>query len=118
MKCLEILINGKTVCVAGFKHINQLQATITQGVENIAPHIAVNGARQTDVSKFEYLEWLKQPLSENDVLTIRFVECDQSTQPVTVQQIDKSDSHEEYEQKVAEAIAKLRMSKNDSDLNS
>ena len=117
MLCLEISINGKIICVAGSNNINQLQATITQGIESITPYIAVNGVRQTDVNLFEYLEWLKQPVSVNDVVTIQFVECEESTRPVTIQQIDKTDSFEESEKRVTKAIAELRELKNKPDIN-
>jgi hypothetical protein len=117
MLCLEISINGKKMCVAGSKNINQLQTIITQGIESITPYIAVNGVRQTDVNLFEYLEWLKQPLSVNDVITIQLLECEETTQPVTIQQIDKTDTFEECEQKITEAIAELRESKKKPDLN-
>lgn len=117
MRCIEILINGEIVCVAGTKNINQLQTTITQGIENITPYIAVNGMRQCDANIFEYLEWLNQPLTEKDIITIRFVDCENTSQPVKIQQVDKTESYEKHEQKVTEAIAKLRESKNKPDLN-
>lgn len=117
MKCIEIMINGEKVCIAGTSNINQLQALITQGIESITPSIVANGSRQVDTNKFEHIEWLNRPLSESDIITIRFVDCDQATQPVSIENIDTSDSYDEYEQKVAQEIAKLRMSKKDSDLN-
>ncbi|MEW8481929.1 MAG: hypothetical protein AB2669_13605 [Candidatus Thiodiazotropha endolucinida] len=117
MRCIEILVNGKQVCIAGSTNINQLQTTITQGIENITPYIAVNGIRQTDTNIFEYLEWLKQPLSEKDVITIRFVDCKNASQPLVVKQVDKTESYEKHEKKITEAIAKLRESKKKPDLN-
>ena len=117
MKCLEIRINGELVCTAGAKDLNQLQTTLILNIERLTPFLAVNGAKQTDTHEFEHLEWLEKSLSEKDELTIRFVDCDKASQPTTVKQIDRTDSYEEYEQKVAQEMAKLRMSKKDSDLN-
>ena len=108
MTCLDILINGKRVCVAGVPRENRVAADIYISPDSDIPQIFVCGdAYNADHSWKQRLIFGQQQLQAGDEVLIRAVEDGIPDQPIETHEINFTKESEELTNRIVETTAKL-----------
>src|SRR5262245_23875832 len=85
MKCLEVQVNGRKVCLAGREGAVGCNVQVTSSADGTA-EVSVSGTKSLQEDyEFETLKWGKQGLVVGDEIIVRLLVSDSADEPIEIE---------------------------------